>query len=142
MKSGNTFNVGVLGSSPKRITQTKSKTMKTADNQSLLAVFLFIHTANWGRIRHPKGGEIGGLDFHLKKSPPICIIFHWFSVFCIMQTLFKTCNFTPTKKQRVWQCKETILRYCFSEKFFYNLLNSLKWAIYKCSTSIEVMIWQ
>ena len=42
----NTFNVGVLGSSPKRITQTKSKTMKTADNQSLSAVFLFIHTAN------------------------------------------------------------------------------------------------
>ena len=29
-----------------RITQTKSKTMKTADNQSLSAVFLFIHTAN------------------------------------------------------------------------------------------------
>ena len=42
----NTFNVGVLGSSPRRITQTKSKTMKTADNQSLSAVFLFIHTAN------------------------------------------------------------------------------------------------
>ena len=41
----NTFNVGVLGSSPKRITQTK-KTMKTADSQSLSAVFLFIHTAN------------------------------------------------------------------------------------------------
>ncbi len=36
----NTFNVGVLGSSPKRITQTKSKTTKTADNQSLSAVFL------------------------------------------------------------------------------------------------------
>ena len=35
----NTFNVGVLGSSPRRITQTKSKTMKTADNQSLSAVF-------------------------------------------------------------------------------------------------------
>ena len=42
----NTFNVGVLGSSPSWITQTKSKTMKTADNQSLSAVFLFIHTAN------------------------------------------------------------------------------------------------
>ncbi len=42
----NTFNVGVLGSSPRRITQTKSKTTKTADNQSLSAVFLFIHTAN------------------------------------------------------------------------------------------------
>ena len=42
----NTFNVGVLGSSPRRITQTKRKTMKTADNQSLSAVFIFIHTAN------------------------------------------------------------------------------------------------
>ena len=47
----NTFNVGVLGSSPKRITKSKCKTMKTADNQSLSAVFLFIHTANWSRIR-------------------------------------------------------------------------------------------
>ena len=46
----NTFNVGVLGSSPRRITQTKSKTTKTADNQSLSAVFLFIHTANWSKI--------------------------------------------------------------------------------------------
>ena len=41
----NTFNVGVLGSSPGGSTQTKNKTMKTADNQSLSAVF-FIHTAN------------------------------------------------------------------------------------------------
>lgn len=31
---------------PGGITQTKSKTTKTADNQSLSAVFLFIHTAN------------------------------------------------------------------------------------------------
>lgn len=38
--------IGALGSGPKRITQTKSKTMKTADNQSLSAVFLFIHTTN------------------------------------------------------------------------------------------------
>ena len=110
----NTFNVGVLGSSPKRITQTKSKTMKTADNQSLSAVFLFIHTANWSRIPHLTGGEIGGLNFHIKTSPPDWIIFHWFSAFCIKQTLFKTCIFTPSKKRRVWQCKETILRYCFS----------------------------
>ena len=45
----NTFNVGVLGSSPKRITQTKS---------------------------HLKGGETDGLEFHLRTSPPTWIIFH------------------------------------------------------------------
>lgn len=40
--------------------------MKTADNQLLSAILLFIHTATWNRIQHLKGGEIGGLDFRLK----------------------------------------------------------------------------
>ena len=112
----NTFNVGVLGSSPRRITQTKSKTMKTADNQSLSAVFLFIHTANWSRIPHFTGGEIGGLNFHIKTSPPDWIIFHWFSAFCIKQTLFKTCIFTPSKKEEYGNAKKLFYGIVFPEE--------------------------
>ena len=46
----NTFNVGVLGSSPKRITKTNGKTKKTADNQSLSAVFILFPTCILGKI--------------------------------------------------------------------------------------------
>ena len=44
--TGNRFEFRAVGSEANWITRTKSKTMKTADNQSLSAVFLFIHTAN------------------------------------------------------------------------------------------------
>ena len=63
----NTFNVGVLGSSPKRITYTNGKTTKTADNQSLLAVFILSPTCTSGQNGAIKTGEIGGLDFHRNK---------------------------------------------------------------------------
>ena len=46
----NTFNVGVLGSSPKRITERKPKTTKTADNQVLSAFFFYPRTAFYGKM--------------------------------------------------------------------------------------------
>ena len=94
----------------------KSKTMKTADNQSLSAVFLFIHTANWSRIPHLTWGEIGGLNFHIKTSPPNWIIFHWFSAFCIKRTLFKTCIFTPSKKEEYGNAKKLFYGIVFPEE--------------------------
>ena len=73
------FKDGVLGSNPRRITYTNGKTKKTADNQSLSAVFLLSPTCISGQNGAIKTGEIGGLDFrqnkvHPKQSPPICII--------------------------------------------------------------------
>ena len=41
----NTFNVGVLGSSPRRITQTNKKNKKIPDNQKLSGIFIFSDTA-------------------------------------------------------------------------------------------------
>ena len=47
----NTFNVGVLGSSPRRITQTNKKNKKIPDNQQLSGIFIFSDTAFYRKKR-------------------------------------------------------------------------------------------
>ncbi len=64
----NTFNVGVLGSSPKRITRIKSKTTETADNQSLSAVFSFIFHLHFGA---KWGNKIWTLHWDVRSASPV-----------------------------------------------------------------------
>ena len=48
----NTFNVGVLGSSPRRITKTPYKMRKIAENQTFSAIFIFGKTPKIGISEH------------------------------------------------------------------------------------------
>ena len=64
----NTFNVGVLGSSPKRITENKRKTKQIPDNQTLSGIFIFSKYCISPQKTVMITGEIGGLDIYLKKS--------------------------------------------------------------------------
>ena len=59
----NTFNVGVLGSSPRRITKTKRKTRKSPENQRFSGFLIFSPRR---KIRQNEALRIGlsfGLDF-------------------------------------------------------------------------------
>ena len=91
----NTFNVGVLGSSPKRITHTNGKTKKTADNQSLSAVFLCSPTCISGQNGAIKTGEIGGLDFRQNKVHLFVSYFSDFLYFANLQLPDKTVFLHP-----------------------------------------------
>ena len=64
----NTFNVGVLGSSPRRITKTTRKIKQIPDNQSLSGIFIFSKYCISPQKTVMITGEIGGLDIYLKKS--------------------------------------------------------------------------
>ena len=64
----NTFNVGVLGSSPRRITENKRKINQIPDNQSLSGIFIFSKYCISPQKTVMITGEIGGLDIYLKKS--------------------------------------------------------------------------
>ena len=64
----NTFNVGVLGSSPRRITENKRKTKQIPDNQTLSGIFIFSKYCISPQKTVMITGEIGGLDIYLKKS--------------------------------------------------------------------------
>ena len=52
----NTFNVGVLGSSPKRITKNKRKIKQIPDNQILSGISFFLQVAKNSRFKHIIGG--------------------------------------------------------------------------------------
>ena len=52
----NTFNVGVLGSSPKRITENKRRTKQIPDNQILSGISFLGQVAENSRIKHIIGG--------------------------------------------------------------------------------------
>ena len=64
----NTFNVGVLGSSPRRITENKRKTKQIPDNQTLSGIFISSKYCISPQKTVMITGEIGGLDIYLKKS--------------------------------------------------------------------------
>ncbi len=64
----NTFNVGVLGSSPRRITENKRKIKQIPDNQALSGIFIFPKYCISPQKTVMITGEIGGLDIYLKKS--------------------------------------------------------------------------
>ena len=64
----NTFNVGVLGSSPRRITENKRKIKQIPDNQTLSGIFIFSKYCISPQKTVMITGEIGGLDIYLKKS--------------------------------------------------------------------------
>ena len=91
----NTFNVGVLGSNPRRITYTNGKTKKTADNQSLSAVFLLSPTCISGQNGAIKTGEIGGLDFRQNKVHLFVSYFSDFLYFANLQLPDKTVFLHP-----------------------------------------------
>lgn len=57
----NTFNVGVLGSSPSGITFQVRIIKQTPEYQLILGVFLFYTPSFFSRIKHLISGEIGGL---------------------------------------------------------------------------------
>ena len=103
----NTFNVGVLGSSPKRITNSQCKMKRVPDNHTVIRDFYFIFTplftANlckchlrnrWSKIP-------------LETSPPNWSIFHRFTIFCISTFLLVKCNFA-TKKTRKYDNAEKL----------------------------------
>ena len=48
----NTFNVGVLGSSPRRITENKRKIKQIPDNQTLSGIYFFWQVAEKSRFKH------------------------------------------------------------------------------------------
>ena len=48
----NTFNVGVLGSSPRRITENKRKIKQIPDNQALSGISFFSQIAKRGTLKH------------------------------------------------------------------------------------------
>jgi hypothetical protein len=52
----NTFNVGVLGSSPKRITENKRKIKQIPDNQTLSGISFFWQVAENSCFKHIIGG--------------------------------------------------------------------------------------
>ena len=52
----NTFNVGVLGSSPRRITENKRKIKQIPDNQTLSGISFFWQVAENSRFKHIIGG--------------------------------------------------------------------------------------
>ena len=51
----NTFNVGVLGSSPRRITENKRKIKQIPDNQTLSGISFFWQVAENSRFKHIMG---------------------------------------------------------------------------------------
>ena len=54
----NTFNVGVLGSSPKRITENKIEIKQIPDNQALSGISFFWQVAENSRFKHIVGVQI------------------------------------------------------------------------------------
>ena len=76
----NTFNVGVLGSSPRRITETTRKIKQIPDNQTLSGISFFWQVAENSRFKHIIGGQIVGLKFSSKKS-------HEFAYFSLIHSL-------------------------------------------------------
>ena len=52
----NTFNVGVLGSSPRRITENKREIKQIPDNQTLSGISFFWQVAENSRFKHIIGG--------------------------------------------------------------------------------------
>ena len=68
LQEHNTFNVGVLGSSPRRITENKRKIKQIPDNQTLSGIFIFPKYCISPQKTVMITGEIGGLDIYLKKS--------------------------------------------------------------------------
>ena len=64
----NTFNVGVLGSSPKRITNNQCKMKRISDNQTVIRDFSFISTRFLPRICANVTCEIGGVKSSKKIS--------------------------------------------------------------------------
>ena len=64
----NTFNVGVLGSSPRRITENKRRIKQIPDNQLLSGIFIFSKYCSSPQKTVMITGEIGGLDIYLEKS--------------------------------------------------------------------------
>ncbi len=76
----NTFNVGVLGSSPRRITENKRKIKQIPDNQALSGISFFWQVAENSRFKHIIGGEIVGLKFNRKKS-------HEFASFSLIHSI-------------------------------------------------------
>ena len=64
----NTFNVGVLGSSPKRITNQRWKSKKIPDNQQLSGIFSFYPPPLFTQNTATFTGQFGGVRFRPKKS--------------------------------------------------------------------------
>ena len=63
----NTFNVGVLGSSPRRITENKRKIKQIPDNQILSGISFFWQVAENSRFKGSPD-KPGGLSIQLCKS--------------------------------------------------------------------------
>ena len=62
------FKDGVLGSTPRRITENKRKIKQIPDNQALSGIFIFSKYCISPQKTVMITGEIGGLDIYLKKS--------------------------------------------------------------------------
>ena len=71
--------------------------MRTADNQSLSAVFLLSPTCISGQNGAIKTGEIGGLDFHRNKVHLFVLYFSDFLYFANLQLPDKTVFLHPKK---------------------------------------------
>ena len=74
-----------MGSSPKRITETKLKTTKTADNQALSAVFLLSTDCILRQNGAVRGGLFGGLCSRQNKFHLFVSYFSDFQCFTILQ---------------------------------------------------------
>ena len=74
------FKDGVLGSNPRRITETTRKIKQIPDNQTLSGISFFWQVAENSRFKHIIGGQIVGLKFSSKKS-------HEFAYFSLLHSL-------------------------------------------------------
>ena len=74
------FKDGVLGSNPRRITETTRKIKQIPDNQILSGISFFWQVAENSRFKHIIGGQIVGLKFSSKKS-------HEFAYFSLIHSL-------------------------------------------------------
>ncbi len=64
----NTFNVGVLGSTPTRITFGKSELKTIPDNQALSGISILGTPPCFGQNKAPFTCEIGGVGVFLEKT--------------------------------------------------------------------------